>query len=144
MTRASNRKSDDQISAPLKTARLDSVRSGISSSAPAQLFLYFSLMIYKSRNYLYSCELFYGIWLYVVDSLVFCRMYFLYILIIYLFYCPASSKAAKKVDERIDELYAKYANRALCVIEWVCFAAFTTFLMKMINNFVSTNTWVIL
>ncbi|KAL1531171.1 DCN1-like protein 4 isoform X2 [Salvia divinorum] len=56
MTRASKRKSDDQNSTPIKTARVDSVRS-------------------------------------------------------------ASSKAAKKVEERIDELYTKYVNQSSCVIE---------------------------
>lgn len=41
MTRASKRKSDNQTSAPVKTARVDSVRSGISQ--PAQLFTFISL-----------------------------------------------------------------------------------------------------
>lgn len=41
MTRASKRKSDNQTSAPVKTARVDSVRSGISR--PAQLFTFISL-----------------------------------------------------------------------------------------------------
>ncbi|KAG6411531.1 hypothetical protein SASPL_129614 [Salvia splendens] len=56
MTRASKRKSDNQTSSPIKTARVDSVRS-------------------------------------------------------------ASSRAGKKVDERIDELYTKYVNQSSCVID---------------------------